>query len=121
MDGRAAGRVYNVAEPEAVTTLEWVRREGAAGWGGEVVGVPKGALPADPDGETDFRQDLTLDSGRIRRELGYAEPVPREEALRRTVAWHRANPPAEIDPARFDYAAEDAALALAGRGTEKVR
>ena len=121
-DERSAGRVFNVAEPEPISTADWVRRVGvAAGWDGEVVVVPKGALPADPDGETDFRQDLTLDSGRIRHELGYAEPVPREEALRRTVAWHRANPPVEIDPARFDYAAEDAALALSGRGTEKVR
>ncbi len=37
------------------------------------------------------------------------EPVPLDEAIRRTIAWERANPPAEIDPDQFDYAAEDAA------------
>ena len=31
-------------------------------------------------------------------------------ALRQTVAWQRANPPAQIDAAAFDYAAEDALL-----------
>jgi hypothetical protein len=31
--------------------------------------------------------------------------------MRRTVEWGRANPPREADPAEFDYAAEDAALA----------
>ncbi len=41
--------------------------------------------------------------------------MPREEALRRTVEWERANPPGEIDPPEFDYALEDAALESAGR------
>ena len=49
--------------------------------------------------------------GAIRRKLGYAEPIPRDEALRRTVAWERDHPPATIDPAQYDYAAEDRALA----------
>jgi hypothetical protein len=43
--------------------------------------------------------------------LGYAEGTAPDEALRRTVAWERANPPEQIDPALFDYAEEDAALA----------
>ena len=51
-----------------------------------------------------------IDSGRIRQELGYSEALPLEEALRRTIAWERANPPAQIDPAHFDYAAEDVVL-----------
>jgi hypothetical protein len=32
-----------------------------------------------------------------------------DEALERTIEWERTHPPA-IDPAQFDYAAEDAAL-----------
>ena len=47
---------------------------------------------------------------RIRRELGYRELLPREEAFRRTIAWERANPPAQ-PMAPFGYAAEDEALA----------
>ena len=48
-----------------------------------------------------------MDSKRIRAELGYVEPITVDETLRRTVAWEKANPPREIDPAQYDYAAED--------------
>jgi hypothetical protein len=51
-------------------------------------------------------QHLVADTTRIRSELGYREPVTREEAIRRSVAWQRANPPS-VDAARFDYDAED--------------
>jgi hypothetical protein len=40
--------------------------------------------------------------------------VSLDEALRRTIAWERANPPSSLDPAHFDYAAEDATLAALG-------
>ena len=61
-----------------------------------------------------LEQHWVVDTSRIRSELGYVEPVRRGEALRRTVEWERANPPA-IDPARFDYAAEDAVLGVSTR------
>ncbi|MEW6048150.1 MAG: hypothetical protein AB1609_17025 [Bacillota bacterium] len=51
-----------------------------------------------------------VDTTRIRVEIGYSETVSRDEALRRTVDWERAHPPARIDPSAFDYAAEDAAV-----------
>jgi hypothetical protein len=47
----------------------------------------------------------------MRAGLGYSERVPREEALRRTIEWERANPPAETNSPGTEYAAEDAALA----------
>jgi hypothetical protein len=59
----------------------------------------------------DYRQDVVVDSSRIRAELGYAEQVEFDETLRRTVAWERANPPVELKPEDYDYGAEDAALA----------
>jgi nucleoside-diphosphate-sugar epimerase len=59
----------------------------------------------------DTQQELLVDSTRIRQELGYNETIPLDEALRRTVAWERANPPQRLDPQQFDYAAEDAVLA----------
>lgn len=109
---RAAGRVYNVGEPDALTEAEWARAIGkAAGWHGEVVSVPPERLPEPLRFDVDTAQAWMTDSSRIRRELGYMERIPRDEALRHTVAWERAHPPAELDPARFDYAAEDAALA----------
>ena len=116
-DDRAGGRIYNVGEADPLPESEWVRVIArAAGWDGEVVPLPADCLPAHlRDADTDFAQDLAADTTRIRNELGYAEAISRDEALARTVAWERANPPAEIDPARFDYAAEDAALAAARR------
>ena len=45
-----------------------------------------------------------VDTSRIRRELGFAEQVPFDEALRRTIEWERANPPEKIDRQQFDYA-----------------
>jgi hypothetical protein len=35
------------------------------------------------------------------------EKVSREDGLKRTILWERANPPLEIDPKNFDYQAED--------------
>jgi hypothetical protein len=55
-------------------------------------------------------QHVVASSGRIRKELGYRELLPCDEAIRRTIEWERANPP-DAPLAQFDYAAEDAALA----------
>jgi nucleoside-diphosphate-sugar epimerase len=114
---RAAGRIYHVADPENITEAEWVRRVAqAAGWSGEIVTLPDGRLPPHLKHNDDTSQDWSLDSSRIRRELGYTEPTLPDEAMRRSVAWERANPPKEFYPAEFDYAAEDAALAAMGQG-----
>jgi nucleoside-diphosphate-sugar epimerase len=111
-DERAAGRSYNVGEHYPPSWAGWVRGIGdAAGWDGEVVAVPDDRLPGHLDWGLDTRQHWVADTSRIRLELGYKETLPREEALRRTVEWERAHPPDEADPASFDYAAEDAALA----------
>jgi nucleoside-diphosphate-sugar epimerase len=115
-DPRAAGRVYNVAEPEPVPEAEWIARVGrAADWRGEIIPLPKERLPEHLGWSRNAEQDWAMSSERIRRELGYREVVPQDEALRRTVAWERANPPESFDPAKYDYAAEDRVLAELGR------
>ncbi|HVS21361.1 MAG TPA: hypothetical protein VHD88_05895 [Pyrinomonadaceae bacterium] len=43
-----------------------------------------------------------MDTSGIRRELGYAEEVSFDEALRRTIEWEQANPPESVDPEQFD-------------------
>ena len=94
IDERTANKVYNVGESEALSTAEWVRAIAqAAGWQGEVVVMPEEALPEGMRAGIDTRQDLVVDTSRIRGDLGYAEMTPRDEALRRTVAWERANTP----------------------------
>jgi len=109
---QAANRIYNVGEAEALTEAEWVRSIGhAAGWSGEIVAVPGELMPNHMVEDYDYRHDLAADTSRIRQELGYVEPITQEEAVARTVAWEQEHLPEELDTRRFDYAAEDAALA----------
>jgi nucleoside-diphosphate-sugar epimerase len=108
---RATGQIYNVGEPFPLTMAEWIALIGKiAGWQGRVVSVPHGRLPEPLRFGINAEQDMVVDSSRIRRELGYKERVDIEEALRRTIAWERANPPKEIDSKVFDYAVEDGFL-----------
>ena len=62
------------------------------GWEGELVYVTK-------EHAWDLRQDYVVDSTRIREELGYAETVDADEALRRTIEWERSHPPDGMAPA----------------------
>jgi nucleoside-diphosphate-sugar epimerase len=111
-DERAAGRVYNVAEPETRTELEWAERVAeATGWRGRLVTLPRERTPAHLLLPGNAAQHWMASSRRMRDELGYREGVPFDEGLRRTIEWERAHPPATIDPRQFDYAAEDQALA----------
>lgn len=111
-DERAAGRIYNIADPVCYAEAEWVRSIGdSVGWNGEVVPVPDSILPEHLRIPADFTQDYIVDSSRIRRELSYSEIVSEKEALARTIEWERANPPDDMNPEDYNYAAEDEALA----------
>jgi len=108
---QAAGRVYNVCEDESFSELDWARKIAAAtNWSGEIVVLPHDRTPKHLLWPGNTAQHVVATSERIRKELGYRELLPREEAIRRTIEWERANPPAAA-PAQYDYAAEDAALA----------
>ncbi len=111
----ARNRIYNVAEPDNPTIAEWVGKIGrVAGWDGEVVVVSRDKLPSQlvPDFKTD--QHLSVDTTRIRKELGYRESIPQDEALRHTIEWERLHPPEKIRPDQFDYGAEDKVLKTLG-------
>jgi nucleoside-diphosphate-sugar epimerase len=108
---QAAGHVYNVCEADSFGELDWARKIAAAtSWTGEFVVLPHDRTPKHLHSPGNTAQHLVASSDRIRKELGYRELLPREEAIRRTIAWERANPPA-APAAQFDYAAEDEALA----------
>lgn len=118
---RAAGRIYNVAEMPAFSELEWAGKIGAAaGWDGELLTLPKERMPQHLALPGNSAQHWEADSSRIRRELGYSDITPLDEAIRRTIDWERAHPPGEFNPHKFDYAAEDAA-ATAGVPTAAPR
>lgn len=107
---KAAGKIYNVGEDNTPTVggrLRLLKR--LAGWDGQLLFVPRRFLPAHLKDKYNYRQDMVLDSSRIRDELGWRETILPDEALQRTIEGERANPLA-IDPAQFDYAAEDEVL-----------
>lgn len=107
----STGRIYNVCESESFGELDWARKIAAdTGWTGEFVVLPHDRTPKHLLWPGNTAQHLAASSERIRKELGYRELVARKEAIRRTVAWERANPP-EQPTAQFHYQAEDAALA----------
>ena len=115
-DDHAAGHIYNVGEPDPLTYEERARALGAAaGWQGEIVVVPHDQLPVSLQWDGDATQDVVVDTSHIRRDLGYAEALPRTERLARAVAWERANPPAADTPGAYDYATEDEVLAQMGK------
>jgi nucleoside-diphosphate-sugar epimerase len=108
---KAAGRIYNLADPQPFSELGWVQQIArVAGWTGSVLPVSADLIPAHLKLPYNSAQHWSMSSARIREELGYAEPVPLEAALARAIEWQRANPPSQIDPSQFDYAAEDAAF-----------
>jgi nucleoside-diphosphate-sugar epimerase len=108
---QSAGRLYNVCEAESFGELDWARKIAAVdGWDGDFVVLPHDRTPKHLLWPANTAQHVVASSERIRQELGYRELIPREEAIRRTIAWERANPPAQ-PLAQFDYDAEDQALA----------
>ncbi len=110
-EARAAGKIYNIGEPHTLTEAGWVEKIArCVRWPGRLVFMPADCLPEHLKTTYNFKQDMDVSSHLIREELGYEEPIQFEEALIRTVAWERSHPPDDIDPADFDYAAEDEAL-----------
>jgi nucleoside-diphosphate-sugar epimerase len=109
-DERAARRLYNVCEEPPFSELDWARKIAQEmHWEGEFVVLPEDRTPPHLLRPGNAAQHWSASSARIRRELGYEEPVPLTEAIRRTIRWEQQNPPAML-LAQFDYAAEDEAL-----------
>lgn len=109
---RASGRIYNIAEEDALTELEWARAVARElNWDGEFVVLPRKQTPAHLLNPGNYAQHWVASSRRIRQELGYRERITRADALRRTIEWELDHPLPEIPEAQFNYAAEDAALA----------
>ena len=118
----AAGRTYNVGHERVLTVrgiAELVAEVMDHEW--EIVSVPADLLP--PTNPYAAPYHLVYDLSLIRTELGYRESVSLEEGMQRTVAWLVANPPTPetwgltryLRHDAFDYAAEDAMIAAAGR------
>ena len=108
-DPRAA-RIYNVCEEPAFSELEWAKKiADEMQWNGEFIVLPVDRTPRHLLQPGNAAQHWTASSARIRRELGYVEPILLDEAIRRTIAWEIDNPPT-LPLVQLDYAAEDDAL-----------
>lgn len=111
-DERAVGRIYNICEEPAFSELEWARKVAAEmQWDGNFVVLPVERTPQHPIKPGNAAQHWTASSTRIRRELGYREPVALQDAIRRTICWEKENSPALDCLAPFDYATEAKAVA----------
>ncbi len=108
---KAAGQIYNVAEPQAWSEKQWAAKIAQnVGWTGRLAELPKDLMPPHLQIPYKSEQHWEMSSRRIREELGFKEPIEESTCLARTMDWERANPPA-FDPKQFDYSAEDEALA----------
>jgi nucleoside-diphosphate-sugar epimerase len=107
----AIGRIFNVGDAITPPWADWIRQVGrACGWHGEVLIVPDEQLPPHLSENFDFAQDWTVDTTKIRTELGYIEPIAPDDAMLRAIQWEREHPAPEAE-AKLEYAAEDAAAA----------
>jgi nucleoside-diphosphate-sugar epimerase len=108
----AAGRTYNICEEPSLSELDWQTKIAQqTNWSGKMMVLPKERTPEHLRQAGNAVQHFVASSKRIRAELGYVEVVQPDEAIRRTIAWERQNPPSTINLKQFDYQAEDAALA----------
>jgi nucleoside-diphosphate-sugar epimerase len=104
----AAGRVYNVADDAPLTMSDWVGQlMKIAEWPGRITVIDRPCPPPNLSAAFNTAQHMFMSSSRIRQELGYTELTSRDEALRTTIDWARLHPPEQLDPAQYDYAAED--------------
>lgn len=108
---QATGQTYHVSDQDSSTEAEWTEKIGSVlGWTGRVLTLTAEQTPPHLKTHHRFEQDLLTDSTKIRRELGFSEIMPLQTAIARTIECERANPPAQINPAQFDYPAEDDAI-----------
>jgi nucleoside-diphosphate-sugar epimerase len=110
LSDRAAGRVYNVGDLDAPSELEWARLVlAAAGHEAELVCAPDASVPPYLKASGNTEQHWVTDTARLRDELGYREPVSREEALHRTTMWELEQLH-DREGVPFDYSLEDAVI-----------
>lgn len=92
VDSRADDRLFNLGEPIALTEAEWIAEVGQrVGWRGRIVFGVEGSPAAGGAGATSWAHHMAIDTGRLRRELGFTEPLTFAEGLAEAIAWERAN------------------------------
>jgi UDP-glucose 4-epimerase len=103
-----AGEVFNLSEHQSASVRLWAEQILAvANFDAELVRVADAVLPEDLTLTGDVPQHLLANPSKAEHRLGWIHRDPLD-GLRRSVAWHLANPPAgEADPG---FEADDLAL-----------
>lgn len=88
---RAANQIYNLGERETPTVGERLHLLArAAGFKGKIMVVPSRMAPKHLyHTEMDYRNDVILDTGRIHRELGFANTTSEKHMWQSTVSWEQ--------------------------------
>jgi len=111
---QAIGEIFNIAEKNPLSTLEWVQLiSKACGWKGSIVLTGPESTPDHLNIKMNTAQHLIGDTQKIREMLGYSEPISQAQSILRTVEWESENAPSIPDDQMekiFDYAAEDNVL-----------
>jgi len=95
---KAVGEVFNIAETQTASMRLWAEQIlHVAGFDAELVRVPDDVLPEDLSSTGRVAQHLQADASKARALLGW-QPGDPLAGLRKSVAWHLANPPTEPDP-----------------------
>ena len=117
----SAGQIYHCGDEQQLTLhqiVEIITRALDHEW--EIVCMPDAlAHPARYYAEKTSHHQL-MDLSKLKSQLGYRDLHPVEEALRMTVEWLVAHPPAGGGYDPFDYPAEDRLVAAYRKSLEQV-
>jgi len=125
----AAGQIYNCGDDRQFSLrqiVEIIADEMNHRW--EIIDLPaKVAYPSRGISLEITPHHKLLDLHKIKTQLGYSDPVPPEEALRRTTRWYMEHQPERGGDLErrlqdsFDYAAEDQLAAIYRDAAERAR
>ena len=107
----AAGEVFNIGDPTVRSIRGWAEEILAvSGHRAQLVTVPDAHVPEDMWITKTHAQHIVSDARKAIEILDW-HPADPADSLARSVSWHLANPPTDVDP---DFSADDAALASLG-------
>jgi nucleoside-diphosphate-sugar epimerase len=93
LDERLGNYIYNIAEPNAYSETEWIEHIAkVAACKNSILLLEEDELPEHLKAPLCWQQDLTLDSSKIRSELGYSESFTSDVAMSKTITWLQKNP-----------------------------
>ncbi len=108
MHDKAAGQIFNVADELDYTEEQWATLvTKSCGSDVSVLRCASSELPKKLQSDMNFSHHLLTSSERLRRELGFKEPIPFEETLKRTIEWERSAPTEICSNVQSDYELED--------------